>query len=128
MFIAYPAMLYPTPWCARWLGPGASGMAIQELGVPSGFEADTEGLAQFTEIKRVEAEDRKLILYFDQVMPYEVHCVKVLFIYMVIFTIFTCLMIQKQPFDSIRTNVYRYYPMFSDTLCFRTPPSSPQYN
>ncbi|XP_052794993.1 CD109 antigen-like isoform X3 [Mya arenaria] len=55
--------------CTKWLQTGASGMAIQELGIPTGFEADLESLDQFTEIKRVETQDRKIILYFDEITP-----------------------------------------------------------
>jgi hypothetical protein len=51
----------------RWLKTGASGMAVQEFGIPSGFEADLESIAGVAEIKKVESEDRKVILYFDEV-------------------------------------------------------------
>lgn len=52
---------------ARWLKTGASGMAVQEFGIPTGFEADLESIAGISEIKKVETEDRKVILYFDEV-------------------------------------------------------------
>lgn len=42
-------------------------MAIQEIGIPTGFEADLESIADVKEIKRTELEDRKVILYFDEV-------------------------------------------------------------
>ena len=42
-------------------------MAVQEFGIPSGFEADLESLAGVAEIKKIETEDRKVILYFDEV-------------------------------------------------------------
>ena len=42
-------------------------MAVQEFGIPSGFEADLESISGHTEIKRTETEDRKVILYFDEV-------------------------------------------------------------
>ena len=51
----------------RWLKAGTSGMAIQEFGIPSGFEADLESIEKVVEIKRVESKDRKLVLYFNQV-------------------------------------------------------------
>ena len=51
----------------RWLHTGASGMAVQELGIPTGFEVDLKSMAQVTEIKRTETANRKLILYFDEV-------------------------------------------------------------
>ncbi|XP_060581140.1 CD109 antigen-like isoform X3 [Ruditapes philippinarum] len=53
--------------CATWLKTGASGMAVQEFGIPSGFEADLESIAGVAEIKKVESEDRKVILYFDEI-------------------------------------------------------------
>ncbi|KAL4230965.1 hypothetical protein ACF0H5_011338 [Mactra antiquata] len=55
--------------CTTWLQTGASGMTVQELGIPSGFEADVESLAVFNEIKKVETQDRKVILYFDEITP-----------------------------------------------------------
>ncbi|XP_053399007.1 CD109 antigen-like [Mercenaria mercenaria] len=53
--------------CAAWLKTGASGMTVQEVGIPSGFEADLESIAGIAEIKKVETEDRKVILYFDEI-------------------------------------------------------------
>ncbi|XP_053399009.1 CD109 antigen-like isoform X3 [Mercenaria mercenaria] len=53
--------------CAAWLKTGASGMTVQEFGIPSGFEADLESIAGIAEIKKVETEDRKVILYFDEI-------------------------------------------------------------
>lgn len=42
-------------------------MAVQEFGIPTGFEADLESIAGVKEIKRTETENRKVILYFDEV-------------------------------------------------------------
>ena len=42
-------------------------MAVQEFGIPTGFEADLESIKQVTEIKKTETANRKLILYFDEV-------------------------------------------------------------
>lgn len=42
-------------------------MAVQELGIPSGFDADLESLSVYDVIKKVETQDRKVILYFDEV-------------------------------------------------------------
>ncbi|KAH3871688.1 hypothetical protein DPMN_034899 [Dreissena polymorpha] len=53
--------------CVKWLKAGTRGMAIQEFGIPSGFEADLESIKQVVEIKRVESKDRKLVLYFNQI-------------------------------------------------------------
>ncbi|XP_052253498.1 CD109 antigen-like isoform X15 [Dreissena polymorpha] len=55
--------------CVNWLKAGTSGMAIQEFGIPSGFEADLESIEEVVEIKRVETKDRKLVLYFNQITP-----------------------------------------------------------
>jgi len=54
--------------CTRWLGDGpASGMAVAEVGIPSGFEADPESLSQHALLKRVEHENKKVVLYFDEI-------------------------------------------------------------
>ncbi|XP_071088381.1 CD109 antigen-like isoform X2 [Haliotis cracherodii] len=53
--------------CTRWLSTGASGMAIQELGVPSGFDADLETLTKQKTLKRVETPNKKVVLYFDEI-------------------------------------------------------------
>lgn len=53
--------------CTKWLGSGSSGMAVQEFGIPTGFEADLESIAGIKEIKRTETENRKVILYFDEI-------------------------------------------------------------
>ena len=53
----------------RWLLPGTTGMAVKEIGIPSGFTADVEALelAKYDGVKRVEEGNRKVILYFDEV-------------------------------------------------------------
>ncbi|XP_059169319.1 CD109 antigen-like isoform X2 [Physella acuta] len=54
--------------CARWLGEGpSSAMAVQEFGIPSGFEADLESITQLDILKRVETQNKKVILYFDNI-------------------------------------------------------------
>ncbi|KAK7473608.1 hypothetical protein BaRGS_00035155 [Batillaria attramentaria] len=53
--------------CARWLAVGSSGMAVQEVGIPSGFEVDMESLLGPYTLKRRETENTKLILYFDEI-------------------------------------------------------------
>lgn len=42
-------------------------MAIEEIGIPTGFDADLESIEGVKEIKKIETEDRKVILYFDEV-------------------------------------------------------------
>lgn len=58
-------MLFSVP---RWLKEGSSGMAVKEIGIPSGFEADRESIGKVRGLKRSEPGDRKLILYFDEVV------------------------------------------------------------
>lgn len=53
--------------CSKWLLTGTSGMAVQEIGIPTGFEADLESIAGVTQIKRTETENRKVVLYFDAI-------------------------------------------------------------
>ncbi|XP_046542511.1 LOW QUALITY PROTEIN: CD109 antigen-like [Haliotis rubra] len=53
--------------CTKWLLNGTSGMAIQELGLPSGFEADLDTLTKLRTLKRVETENKKVVLYFDEI-------------------------------------------------------------
>jgi hypothetical protein len=49
-----------------WSGRSESGMAVVEIGLPSGYAANYE--KQFTDlIKRYEVQDDKLVLYFDEV-------------------------------------------------------------
>ncbi|XP_059162965.1 CD109 antigen-like [Physella acuta] len=54
--------------CTRWLGkvPG-SAMAVQEFGIPSGFAADLDDLTKLDNLKRVETQNKKVILYFDKI-------------------------------------------------------------
>jgi len=44
-------------------------MAVKEVGIPTGFSADVEGLElkNIPGIKRVEEGDRKVIIYYDEV-------------------------------------------------------------
>nr|AVP12646.1 CD109 antigene-like protein 1 [Littorina littorea] len=53
--------------CAKWLSSDSSGMAVQEVGIPSGFEVDLESIKQPDVLKRTELQDRKVILYFDEI-------------------------------------------------------------
>ncbi|KAK3100069.1 hypothetical protein FSP39_014251 [Pinctada imbricata] len=53
--------------CTHWLLPDTSGMAVQELGVPTGFEADLESISKLDTLKKIETEDRKVVLYFDEI-------------------------------------------------------------
>jgi len=42
-------------------------MAVQEIGVPTGFEADVESIGKVDGLKKIEQGSRKVILYFDEV-------------------------------------------------------------
>ncbi|XP_059162966.1 CD109 antigen-like [Physella acuta] len=54
--------------CTRWLGNSPnSGMAVQEFGIPSGFDADLESITKLDIVKRVETQNKKVILYFDKI-------------------------------------------------------------
>ncbi|XP_067949274.1 CD109 antigen-like [Watersipora subatra] len=64
--------------CTRWLLGGTTGMAVKEIGIPSGFTADIEALEmeRYDGVKRIEEGDRKIILYFDELTSEE-KCVEV---------------------------------------------------
>ncbi|XP_021378251.1 CD109 antigen-like isoform X3 [Mizuhopecten yessoensis] len=53
--------------CTKWLKTGASGMAVQEVGVPTGFAPDVESIGKMATLKKTETENRKVILYFDEI-------------------------------------------------------------
>jgi hypothetical protein len=42
-------------------------MAVQEVGIPSGFEADASSITAPKILKRTEFQDKKVVLYFDEV-------------------------------------------------------------
>lgn len=52
---------------SSWLKVGASGMTVQEIGVPTGFEADLESITQLPTLKKIETENKKIIIYLDEV-------------------------------------------------------------
>lgn len=52
---------------SSWLKVGASGMTVQEIGVPTGFEADLESITQLPTLKKIETENRKIVIYLDEV-------------------------------------------------------------
>ncbi|XP_041357546.1 CD109 antigen-like [Gigantopelta aegis] len=55
--------------CTKWLLPGKSGMAVQEIGIPSGFEPDVSSIGDVAGIKRVERRGRNVVVYFDEIGP-----------------------------------------------------------
>lgn len=42
-------------------------MTVQEIGIPTGFEAKTDEIALMREVKKIEEENKKVVLYFDEV-------------------------------------------------------------
>ncbi|KAL5012797.1 hypothetical protein ScPMuIL_011348 [Solemya velum] len=52
--------------CARYTKPGSSGMAIVELGIPSGFDADENSITNTMSVMKTEVKGQKLVLYFSQ--------------------------------------------------------------
>lgn len=50
-----------------YLKEGSSGMAVIEIGYPSGFSADKTSIDKHKLLKRIEDGDKKVILYLDEV-------------------------------------------------------------
>ena len=67
IFIADVSHIYDINHIYSWLQTGSSGMAVAEMGVPTGFDADLESITKHDFIKKIETQDRKVIFYFDQV-------------------------------------------------------------
>ena len=42
-------------------------MAVEEIGIPSGFSADKASIGNILNLKRIETANKKVILYFDEV-------------------------------------------------------------
>ncbi|KAL3881057.1 hypothetical protein ACJMK2_033253 [Sinanodonta woodiana] len=54
--------------CFRWIGDREEiGMSVVEIGIPSGFGADKASITSLETIKRVEVNNRKVIIYLDKV-------------------------------------------------------------
>ncbi|KAF6027606.1 hypothetical protein EB796_014085 [Bugula neritina] len=64
--------------CTRWLLSGTTGMAVKEIGIPSGFSADIEALElkNYQGVKRIEEGNRKVVIYFDELGAEET-CIEV---------------------------------------------------
>ncbi|KAK3768403.1 hypothetical protein RRG08_048500, partial [Elysia crispata] len=85
--------------CTRWLGQeDSSSMAVQEIGVPSGFSVSPEAITQLDILKRIEVQNKKVVLYFDQIGKSDV-CVT--------FRAYRTGMVAKSQPTAIR--VYDYY-------------------
>lgn len=42
-------------------------MVVQEIGIPTGFEPKTDEIAHMSVVKKIEEENKKVVLYFDEV-------------------------------------------------------------
>ncbi|XP_061457145.1 C3 and PZP-like alpha-2-macroglobulin domain-containing protein 8 isoform X3 [Rhineura floridana] len=67
--------------CMRWLHSGSSNMAVLEVPLFSGFQADVESLEQLLlnqqiGLKRYEVDGRKVLFYFDEIASQCMTCVK----------------------------------------------------
>ncbi len=51
----------------RWRKQGASGMAVMEISIPSGFEPDMTAIGNVAGIKRTERRGRNVVVYFNEV-------------------------------------------------------------
>lgn len=71
--------------CSKWTeNDQSSGMAVMDVGIPSGFELDQDSVDTIMsnpslKLKRVETEDRKVLFYFDEIPSSRKVCVNVLF-------------------------------------------------
>ncbi|XP_060089087.1 C3 and PZP-like alpha-2-macroglobulin domain-containing protein 8 [Heteronotia binoei] len=107
--------------CMRWLHSGSSNMAVLEVPLLSGFQADIESLEQLLlnkqiGLKRYEVDGRKVLFYFDEIPSQCMTCVK--------FTAFREYIVGKTAPVPIR--VYDYYePAFEATRFYNVSESSP---
>lgn len=71
--------------CSQWTdGNQNSGMAVMDVGIPSGFELDWDTVDKIMsdsslKLKRVESPDRKVLFYFDEIPASKMVCVTVTF-------------------------------------------------
>jgi len=71
--------------CSKWTEEDQkSGMAVMDVGIPSGFELDWDGVEKILsdsslKLKRVESPDRKVLFYFDEIPSSSMVCVTVTF-------------------------------------------------
>ncbi|XP_055894439.1 CD109 antigen-like isoform X2 [Biomphalaria glabrata] len=54
--------------CTKWIGSESdSVMTVQEIGIPTGFEADLDSIPNLENLKRIESQFKNLYLYIDQI-------------------------------------------------------------
>nr|XP_033811133.1 C3 and PZP-like alpha-2-macroglobulin domain-containing protein 8 isoform X1 [Geotrypetes seraphini] len=107
--------------CIRWLHSGSSNMAVLEVPLFSGFQADIESLEQLLinkqiGLKRYEVDGRKVLFYFDEISSQCVTCVT--------FQAFREYIVGKTA--ALPIKVYDYYePAFEATRFYNVSDSSP---
>ncbi|XP_012946903.1 CD109 antigen [Aplysia californica] len=53
--------------CTKWLWDRKTGMVVQEIGIPSGFEPDLSSLSDVAGLKRAERRGNTVHVYFDEI-------------------------------------------------------------
>ncbi|XP_039194420.1 C3 and PZP-like alpha-2-macroglobulin domain-containing protein 8 isoform X3 [Crotalus tigris] len=107
--------------CMRWLHSGSSNMAVLEVPLFSGFQADIESLEKLLTnkqigLKRYEVDGRKVLFYFDEIPSQCMTCVK--------FMAFREYIVGKTA--PLPIKVYDYYePAFEATRFYNVSESSP---
>ncbi|XP_015280131.1 PREDICTED: C3 and PZP-like alpha-2-macroglobulin domain-containing protein 8 [Gekko japonicus] len=107
--------------CVRWLHSGSSNMAVLEVPLLSGFQADIESLDQLLMnkqigLKRYEVDGRKVLFYFDEIPSQCMTCVK--------FMAFREYIVGKTA--PVPIKVYDYYePAFEATRFYNVSENSP---
>ncbi|XP_077187621.1 C3 and PZP-like alpha-2-macroglobulin domain-containing protein 8 isoform X2 [Paroedura picta] len=107
--------------CVRWLHSGSSNMAVLEVPLLSGFQADIESLEQLLMnkqigLKRYEVDGRKVLFYFDEIPSQCMTCVN--------FMAFREYIVGKTA--PVPIKVYDYYePAFEATRFYNISENSP---
>lgn len=55
---------------SRWLWDRKTGMVVQEIGIPSGFQPDLTTLGKVVGMKKSERRGNTVAIYFDEVRHY----------------------------------------------------------
>jgi len=53
--------------CTKWMWDRKTGMVVQEIGIPSGFEPDLSTLGNVVGMKRSERKRQTVAIYFDEI-------------------------------------------------------------
>ncbi|XP_060596342.1 complement C4-like, partial [Ruditapes philippinarum] len=100
-----------------WLEDEISGMIVVEIGIPSGFEANRWGISEHKMLKRTEIEDRKVILYYEEVKSVEL-CTDLRFVR-------DKLVAKTKP---VPCKAYEYYEPSNEVTVFYAPLSAKNAN